>query len=263
MLTLGGSASDALTGLLGAARRPARVVGSGPFAAYLATHDGEVVAVVTADAVRLPCAIVLAPGTPVPPWLHPGATAVVGAAAVQAGAGTVRVHRWWRAPTVTPRPISDVGRRALADRLQGHALPDGVATALRRAGRCLARGDGPGAADHLVPVLGLGAGLTPSADDAVAGLLLGAVGKAVHEAAVLVGRAAPARTTAVSAALLQHAARGRAAAPVVRAHDALTGRGDLTGALDALWALGHTSGADTAAGLLTAAMAEPAVRRAA
>jgi hypothetical protein len=121
------------------------------------------------------------------------------------------------------------------------------------------RRDAVQAADALRPVLGLGAGLTPSADDAVAGLLLAArswcvdLGPTVSAVGAQLAPDLARRTTAVSAGLLRHAAEGRGAPEVVRAVDHLTGRHDPSGgpeAISRLLALGHSSGRDTALGVL-------------
>jgi len=262
--TLGGSASDALAPVLGAPRQRACVVGAGPVATYLLADSGDVLAIVSCAAVRVPCAVMLGAGTPVPAALHPGASAWVGDGAVGWAGGQVRVRRWWAAATVGTGSWSPRRTQQLAERLRDHHLPPGVAPVLHAAARCLQDGDGAAAGNHLVTVLGLGPGLTPSADDAVAGLLLAAraaAGAVADLPGALVARAAPARTTAVSAALLAHAAAGRAAPQVVGAVEALAGRGDLGPALDALWALGHSSGADTAAGILAAIRGDRTVRR--
>ncbi len=147
---------------------------------------------------------------------------------------------------------------ALRRRLGGHRLPEGVADRLRAAASAVADDDPEGAAGHLVAVLGSGAGLTPAADDAVAGLLLtaralGALERVLDGVGDRVRRGAVGRTTAVSAGLLDHAAAGRAAPVVVAAVRCLGGGAGVEAALAGLWSLGHGSGADTARGLLVAA----------
>ncbi len=91
---LSGAAADAVAGLLQGAARAMVVVGAGPHAAYLRDDDGAVLALVRSDAVRVPCAVVLAPGTPVPPSLRPGTVARVGRHEVGWPGGRVRVRRW-------------------------------------------------------------------------------------------------------------------------------------------------------------------------
>jgi len=103
-------------------------------------------------------------------------------------------------------------------------------------------------------MLGRGAGLTPSGDD----VLMGAIAMAAHghgawgvpDLAPLAGALAalaPGRTTAVSAALLRAAARGRFA-PVVGSVCRATPE-TLPSALRRLAAVGASSGLDTAVGM--------------
>lgn len=258
---LSGSASTAVRGLLEGPARSATVIGAGPHAAYLRVVDGgctRVLAVVVAGAVRVPCAVVLPPGVPLPSSLGVGAGASIGGGSVGWDGGSISATRWWAAARVRSGTLRATAVTSLGSRLAGHELPPGVAAALIDAAHRLADRDGT-AAHPLVSVLGLGAGLTPAADDAVAGMLL--LARAVDPSPVLdavgaqIAAAAAVRSTAVSAALLHHAATGDAAPPVVAAVDALTAPG-VTGvgaALTALLALGHTSGADTAAGMLALA----------
>ena len=103
-------------------------------------------------------------------------------------------------------------------------------------------------------LLGRGQGLTPSGDDALAGILLvsHAVGRAAPLAAAVRSRLAA--TTAVSAALLDAAADGYAAPDVVALVDAALAGDDagVSRALPAVLAIGHTSGADLVAGIVGA-----------
>jgi hypothetical protein len=285
---LTGSGSDALLGLVTGPVRPATVVGAGPHATYLLLDDrpgtttedgGELVALVGPGAVRVPCAIVLADGTAQLPGLVAGARARVGQGEVGWEGGSVSVVRWWRAAAVTGTtpddgagPVDGAGtpagraaleRRVAAARLlvAGHELPPAVPPALAAAAAAIGAGQAAAAADALRPVLGLGAGLTPSADDAVAGLLLTArawygaeAGPTISAIGGLLAADLQRRTTAVSAGLLHHAAQGRGAPEVVHAVQHLTGRdrhADEHAVLAALITLGHTSGKDTALGVLT------------
>ena len=115
---------------------------------------------------------------------------------------------------------------ALAD------YPSQVATAVA----CLDGGDLNGTVDALA---GLGPGLTPAGDDALAGILLVA---ADGEAAI--AAAARARTNDIARAFLHWAARGQSIEPV---HRLLAGGGPA--ALADLLRFGHSSGADLAFGL--------------
>ena len=100
-------------------------------------------------------------------------------------------------------------------------------------------------------LVGRGAGLTPSGDDALAGALLVAHALGTGTALAEAVRARVGATTAVSAALLAAAADGYAARPVVTLVDAAVA-GDqaaVARALPAVLAIGHTSGADTVVGI--------------
>lgn len=184
----------------------------------------------------------------------------------------VQVTRWWRArPTLRPtrpRTVADALRVARLHLAASAApLPYDLREPLDAFVAALTDADRPragAAADHLI---GLGPGLTPSGDDLIAGVLSGAqllapvVGGAGSDALVGtvrdVGAAVAARarqaTTAISAALLQHAARGEVAAPAADLLRALTGHGRIPAAVDGLLAVGSSSGRDLAAGLLTGA----------
>jgi hypothetical protein len=170
---------------------------------------------------------------------------------------------------VRPGARSAGGGARLARLLRTAAVVSWPADAVRAAGRALAAGRPDEAADHCLGLLGLGRGSTPSGDDAVAGLLLGAravlpdggVGdghcpaRSLAELAERVATAAPDRTSAVSAALLRHAAAGRTVGTVVDAVDVVVDRSSHPrpdDVLRRLLALGHGSGVDTATGLLAA-----------
>lgn len=292
------AACSTLRPVLEGPARGARVLGAWSGAAYLLLDTPvpdapRVVGLCLADAVHLPLSLVLAP--------HSGDAAWLGTAGCRAtvGAGQVRVHghtsgtppraavravRYWapaRArPTGTVRPaalaaavrvVVGLGRRGKP--------PPPVCTGTQRLVAALRSGDLAAACDAADSVLGLGPGLTPAGDDALAGVLLmarrlGAAppgtsppGTSALGWTVLDGLAhhltltARRRTTALSAELLALAGAGLAAAPVVALVDALaeaSGRpedGDmrLRAATEALLRVGHTSGADTTYGILTAA----------
>jgi hypothetical protein len=194
---------------------------------------GELVAVETAGGLRLPCSVLMATGRDDDPLagVHPGAEVTAGGGSLRLGPLTVRVARWWR--PATPRDAGSPPRD----------LPD----------------QGPGHWDELArSLLGLGPGLTPAGDDLLAGLLVGLSGRPDlrDPLAAAVVRLAPRRTTWLSGELLRLAADGYAAPAVVAVADALAGYGPddaLPRALPALLAVGHTSGAALARGLLLAA----------
>jgi hypothetical protein len=170
--------------------------------------------------------------------------------------------------TRAPAEPSPDQRSGLAARLADaravvgpHALPVDVPVALLRGVAAIDAGAPEALADAVRPVLGTGVGLTPSADDAVAGLLLAArswrgeaAAATLSAAGALLAPGLTRRTTAVSAGLLRHAADGRGAPEVVRAVEHLTGRAvaaDPQQVLGDLVRLGHSSGRDTALGVLT------------
>ena len=265
------AACEAIRPLLAGPVVSAQLVGLGTHAAYFRTSS-EVFAVLTSSAVALPCTLVLAPGRALPDSLGPGVAVLVGGGRVQwrnpAGDADVAVvaTRWWPAPQVLTSMIEIDLTRATAEvmaALGGHALPGGVAQALADAADAVLARAPELAARHLVRVLGVGPGLTPSGDDAAAGLLLTARALAATPAALdqvaqigqVVADVALERTTAISAALLRHAAAGRAAQVVVDAVAAVAAGSASTAALERLLQLGHTSGADTAAGVLAAVRA--------
>jgi hypothetical protein len=213
-------------------------------AVYLDTDD-EVVALVTADALRLPCALVLAaPGISRPfATIRPGDVATVGERAVELGDRQFLVRRWWRPAHLRPlQPGPELAARA--DVLEALLPPlPAELPADRRSWR-------PGT------LVGLGPGLTPAGDDVLAAMLLAlsAVPGAATAVAALVAEAEPLlrRTTALSATLLRHAAAGRGIPEVTRLVDALAGSGDLAAPTARLLAVGHSSGTALAHGVLAA-----------
>jgi hypothetical protein len=244
--------------------RPVTVIATAPEASYLAVDDAErtTVCLASASAVRVPCALILEPRA-APPQLPAGTTGRVGGGVLVVGGSTYRVARWWRPPRprglgaappaslagavrwLTGRvadPLDAVGRAAVADLVQ--ALAEG------------ARPEPP-----VARLLGRGPGLTPTGDDVLAGALvclaaLGAPAAAPLGAAVT--EAAPDATTAVSAALLRHAARGECVPELADLLDAVASggadpaTGPLPRAAGALLAVGHCSGAGLLHGVLVA-----------
>jgi hypothetical protein len=135
--------------------------------------------------------------------------------------------------------------------LQGHLRAVADLEIAAQAGR------GPLEPDEARQLLGRGSGLTPSGDDVVAGYLVAchAFGLAAEPLCEFVRAEAGARTTTLSASLLRHAAEGEAI-PQVRAFVLALGgagrAGDIERTLNALLAVGHTSGEALAAGILRA-----------
>ena len=254
MRTLPGAAATAVRDLVTAPGRPGRVVGVHPTCVYVVTGThgdaaDTVVALETADALGLPCSVRLGVDRSARPFadVRLGDPALVGAGRVVAGSLTVTVVRWWepRRPRhlhLPGRPEGQVDERrvnVLTRLLEAHPAPV------------------PGDAS-VGDLLGLGPGLTPAGDDVLAGLLV-----ALHSHDDLrrpladeIGRLARSRTTALSAALLRHAAAGLALPAVVNVADALAGHGsddDLVDAVARLVAVGSSSGTALAHGLLRGA----------
>lgn len=260
-------ASTAVGGLL---RRstPATVLARFPAAVYVLLPDGAVLSVVASDGLRLPNALVVTATSAQAPFAghDPGTAAAVTDGDLLVGAVRYRPVRSWAprettagrlrpdavaelAALVAAAPSRHTGEVAVRLRAGAGALADAVRT-----------GDGH-AADAL---LGLGPGLTPAGDDLLAGALVTCahLGGGLPELASRVRRRGH-LTTALSADLLRHACAGRAAPPVLGLVDALVGARPVAPALTDLLALGATSGADTATGVLVAARAlldRPAAR---
>jgi uncharacterized protein DUF2877 len=108
-------------------------------------------------------------------------------------------------------------------------------------------GDDPDAAVETIS--GLGPGLTPAGDDVLAGMLL--MAHVWRPEASLVDVAGRARTNDVARAFLLWSAKGQSIEPVHRflARVAADDEKGAQAALAALLRVGHTSGADLAAGL--------------
>lgn len=194
------------------------------------------------DAARLPVGCVLPPGEAVP-LLAPGDPVTVGEGMVRCGHQAWWVSRWW--------PPAKVER--------GVVRPEPASVAVLAAMHAPAVTFSDAAS--IIDLVGHGPGLTPSGDDVAAGLLLGLRAilpvtrqGEVDRAADGLATVAAARTTALSAALLDLAGRGVAARPVVDAVHALAVPPSpaVREAHAALVALGHTSGSDLAAGVLAA-----------
>lgn len=267
-----GAASLGLQSLVEGPARPGRVLAAFRSALYVEVRtasEPRVVALVTPEAVRLPNAVlVTAPAAQSPlASVRVGDHAVVGGGTIVAGGLHVRVRRWWDpAPALGPTSRGQLergvdGLRALVNRsdrrhgLTGHRYPEALAAAT-------AAGDLARAVDVAERIVGLGPGLTPSGDDMISGLLvaLHATGAALdggEEALWLAGwlgaavtADAETRTTTLAATLLDCAARGCASAEMAAVLHAVAGQEPLEPAVSRLLAMGHTSGADLAWGLL-------------
>jgi Protein of unknown function (DUF2877) len=263
---LAGAASTTLQDVLAGPARRADWLGVSPSALYLTVRGipgpsgSEVVSVLTHDAVRLPAGLVLASTAAELPLtgLVPGpgdigaASCTVGGGQVRwswpAGAVVITAVRLWVPATVTPGPVAASAIRqvrSVLDSAETGLVPGQVAAL--RGPAC-----GPAAATALI---GCGPGLTPSGDDVLAGFLIGLRAFALPAPGVqaTVASMAGERTTALSARLLWHAARGECIPELAALAAAMQGRGDVQSAVHSLLAVGHTSGAALGLGLLLSA----------
>lgn len=278
------AASTALRATLASpSARTGRVLAAFPSAVYIALDDPArdepaVLAVVTADGIRLPNALRAASVAAQGPFgaLRAGQAARVTRGAVDLPGVRVTAARWWDS-----RPRLRPGRAALSRTVPALAealapQPSAVADRLEPLAQALAADDGPAAEAAAAGLLGLGPGLTPAGDDVLAGALAtlsllapGGAASFARPRAILHTPVTPAgagqglshaveelsteRTTALSAALLLCARRGQVAVPAADLLRALTGDGDVRPAVDRLISVGHSSGRDLAAGILLAA----------
>jgi hypothetical protein len=269
-MRLTAAASSALRPALAGPAQRATWLGVTPSALYLAiAGEPGVLAVLAHDAVRLPCGLVLAstsaelPLTALAPGHEP---CLVGGGIVRwtgpAGPVQVSVAREWAPRRAAPGHVDATAQAKVAaavrrvSRLSAPKLSRITEWAPDSHSELLA--ELPDGADHAAAVAGLlgrGPGLTPSGDDLVAGFLVGAhaFGLDVPDLRRAMLERAAARTTALSAALLWHAARGECIGQVADLAAVLTGCGAAGPAAARLLAVGHTSGAALAQGLLLAA----------
>ena len=247
----------------------ARLVG-GHAAAVLASGDGEVMAAYRKAAwVRLPGGLVALTAPAVPPGpLHvtldgpppaaPGAPVRRAGSRLRVGGSAVELRgaQRWTGPLPAPGEVrrgAEVVVWATVAAAAGSALTAApYREPARQAVARLRDGDLGGAVATLA---GLGPGLTPAGDDALAGMLLALRAIEGPGAEPRLGAAvAVARTTALGLALLRCATAGQALAPVHRLLGAAA-RGDRAAALAAATAVaevGATSGADFCYGLRAA-----------
>jgi len=255
-------ASIAIHGQVSTPATTAEVVGTSNHAVWLMLDD-EVIVLSSRDATRLPNGVEIPQLASDQPFLgiDHGAAAEVGFGHVVFEDLVVDVVRWW-----DPRPVvSATSLFALAHRIAG--LPSEVsgvpafglreALVARSPARLLAAAK---------TMLGKGPGLTPEADDYLAGAvaatrgLAGATGvdsavRMLDRAGPTLARLASTRTTAFSAALIHHALRGQLAAPAGSLLRAFAQRGEVTAAHRRLLDVGHSSGPALAAGMVLGAQA--------
>ncbi|HSF26914.1 MAG TPA: DUF2877 domain-containing protein [Actinomycetes bacterium] len=281
---LGAAAHEGLRAPMHAPTRRATPLAATRAAVILAVPGERPVAVVSADAVRLPGSMVL--GAPSGHLglaaFGPGTPAWIGDGRVQVGDLVVRPTRWWRSRTPhrataatlatslaqLTKVMEPVGHEPrLTARLEAgqHELAAAVLAALDPARRPSVGGSAVAAAAlertraAAVGLLGLGPGLTPSGDDMTSGTLIAvrrlmpstadeiaAIGSAIATLAL-------SRTSPVSAALLSWAGLGEGVPELLAFVDGLGTGSDPAPALAALARVGHTSGRDLAQGAVAGA----------
>ena len=255
--------------------REVEVLAVFPRAIYAIAGD-DLLVVATADGIHQPNGAVVRPTSLERPFagVRAGQHGRVGDHRLTVEALQVTVARWWEpTPRLAPFDPSVLADRAAIAAVRVRSVAGELPAMLRRpltavvAG--LAAADPDIAFDAAIRLVGAGPGLTPAGDDLMAGVVSGTLllasgrsgsgrsgsGRVSTAAAALGARiaaAAPGRTTTISAALLQHAARAEVAVPAARFLHALTGRVDIVTATDGLLAVGSTSGRDLAVGMLAA-----------
>ena len=262
-----------------AAYRTGRVVGIGPTACYIeiADENRAVLPLLRPNAVQLPTGVRIgaAGGWPA----HVGDPVAIGAAGIELGHWLITPARSWRPPQVRTAPGLDP-QRALAvltgawpvsaswvDAVDPREValggwfgptPSLAARAALHAAVLALAGDSPVPGATLTSLVGLGPGLTPSGDDAIAGCLLtlrllGRLGRLRQIADELPAHLAA--TTSLSGSLLTAAADGYAAPQLVELLAAIGAFGPSTPhtrwrrLVEAVLAIGHSSGADLLTGV--------------
>jgi len=263
-----GASSTAIRAVTAGAPQTAQWLGAVDAALYFATTGARptVFAVLSQDAVRLPCGLALAttkaelPLTRIAPVrdVRDRENAVVGndriAWAGPDGPVTVVAVRQWAPLRVRPGVPAE---GALAE-LRVLLAPCELGLEQHRLDRLARTADVAGVGG----LLGRGPGLTPSGDDVLAGYLLaaGAFGLEIEQVRRAAAERAPQATSALSAQLLRHAARGEAVRELIDLAAALTHPDATLSVVTArLLQVGHTSGAALAWGVLLAG--EHAARR--
>lgn len=267
------SAGHSLVDLVVGPDRRGIVRAAFPDAAYVEVAGTDrVVAVVARDGLVLPNAAVVADLRSDGPLADEDAEVVVGSGAITIGDLRVRVDRW-----EDPRPVlslpDDLGDRIESFAADVPAADDDLALRTDALAAAVAAADAEGALAAAGELIGRGGGLTPAGDDVLAGVV--SAGRAVaraagaettdtwfHDLGGEVAALAVGRTTALSATLLWHAARGEVAVPARRVLRAVTGASPLQPAVGALLRVGHSSGRDLAEGMVIGLRAAWAAARA-
>jgi len=257
-IRLSGTATEFARDELHRTAGPLTVLGAFPTALYLGTASGAVLALLAGDAVQLPIGVTV-PGSsrslPLDRYTGP-ARAAGGMLRVSGCVGTLDVViRRLRPSGLIPVGIPVPGQVAEAVRmLAATEIDPALARRLAHAGNLQSTAEAVGA------LLGRGLGLTPAGDDVLCGALAGGVlfdrPIEVLRHAVLGALAArPRATTSLSRQLLLSAVAGHGLAEVSALGKAVCGTdsGILSAACARLAAIGHSSGAALAMGVLAMA----------
>jgi Protein of unknown function (DUF2877) len=240
-------ASIAVGSLLDRPWREGTVQASGEVAAYVSIPDAELIALLRPEAVRLPVGVCVR--GPLPAVEQP---VRVGHGLIEADGRVWRPVRWW-----DPRPrLPVVGLlehgpgllgvvRDEPDSAFGRPLPEALEVAAALAA---------GRAQPALDVIGLGPGLTPAADDVVAGAMaaLALLGRLPGTIRLEIAARARTHTTALSAALLAAAGRGQMIPQAARMLTIVATGGPRDRVREAaadLFGVGSTSGHDLCAGM--------------
>ncbi|MEV0094960.1 DUF2877 domain-containing protein [Streptomyces sp. NPDC050738] len=249
--------STAVAPLVCGPPRTGRVVAVTRHAVYVATGDPVLpaLAVVTRDAVAVPCALVTAEAAGAGPLgdVRAGTAVRFGAGRMAAGALCVTAGGAWTPPRVQGLLHGAVRSDRFTELVDATALPltPDVAPLADEFGRTLPAGDTPRLKAAALALLGAGPGLTPSGDDVLCGVLLAchALGRPIPAALLDTVAHAEQRTPLVSAALVLHAVRGECVPQAAALLRALAAGHGAAPALRGLLAVGHHSGSDLARGI--------------
>ncbi|WP_329126690.1 oxamate carbamoyltransferase subunit AllH family protein [Streptomyces sp. NBC_01465] len=252
------SVSTSVAPLVAGPPRTGQVVAVTRHALYVATGVPALpaLAVVTCDAVAVPCALVLAEAAGAGPLggVRAGTAVRFGAGRMTAGALCVTAGGSWAPPRVQGLLHDGVRTDRLRELVDATALPlaPEVAPPAEQLGRALASGDAARLYAAALALLGAGPGLTPSGDDVLCGVLLAchALGRPIPGPLRDAIARAEELTPLVSAALVLHAARGECVPQAAALLRAAAAGHDAAPALRGLLAVGHHSGSDLARGLV-------------
>ena len=244
-------ASTGVGQLLAGSPRTGTVFAAMEVAAYVTVREPDsseqLIALLSPSAVRLPLGVCVTGRLPTK-----GTDVRIGDGLVAVPGHTWRPVRWWDPrPRIVPDDLLSYGRTlvdvVLAEQASSFGLPLPDAFTVTTA---LADGDATMALD----VIGLGPGLTPAADDVVAGALavLSLVGHLDDSVRDAISARARTHTTALSAALLVAAGKGQMipqAARVLKVLAAGEPYGRVSSTARELFSVGSTSGHDLCAGM--------------